>query len=82
MYFRCVLTQDAQYIKIRIYTMGFRAIEEITIPGTVTAGRVDRNLPSWELSRLANGIYYYTVAAVNENGVKAKSGVEVLIVLR
>jgi hypothetical protein len=81
-YFRCDLTQDAKNLKIKIYTMGFRAIREVTLAGILEDGRVDRSIPAADLARLANGIYYYMVTGENGQGARAKSPPELLIILK
>jgi hypothetical protein len=81
-YLHCDITQDALNIKIKIYTTGFRAVKEITVPGIIKAGRVDAHVEERDISNLAGGIYYYTVKAENGQGVKAKAPPGVLVIIR
>lgn len=82
MNFRCDLTQDAANIKIKIYTAGFRAVKEIVMPGTIIGGRVDRQIPASELSKLSNGVYYYVVSGKNLEGDKAAVSPRLLVIIK
>jgi hypothetical protein len=76
----CDLTQDASKIKVRIYTTGYRTVKEINIPGPLDMGRVSVDVAAREFSRLAAGIYYYTVAAESSSGAGAKARPKILVI--
>jgi hypothetical protein len=77
----CFLTQDADKIKIKIYTMSYRAAREIEIPGSHAAGNVDAAFDRTGLKNLANGLYYFVAEGENAGG-RARSAPGILVVLK
>lgn len=75
------LTRPADRINIRIYTVSYRQIADITESGHFL-GRVKLPVPDRYLDRLANGIYYMRAAGEGYGNEKAVSKPVQLIILR
>src|ERR1035437_6975308 len=75
------LTRPADRINIRIYTVSYRQIADITESGYFL-GRVKLPVPDRYLDRLANGIYYMKAAGEGYGNEKAVSKPVQLIILR
>jgi flagellar hook assembly protein FlgD len=76
------LSQDAVKIRLKIYTKAFRAVREIRLESGIKRGYNTLRLDPRSCGNLANGLYYYTAAAENENGDKTRSKAGHLMILR
>jgi hypothetical protein len=80
--FTCSLNQQADAIKIKVYTLSYRAVLSIDVPGSPhAAGTVKASLPAGSLSKLSNGLYYFTAEGENSGG-RAKSSVSLLLIMQ
>jgi hypothetical protein len=77
----CFLTQGADKLKIKIYTMSYRAAREIELSGSHAAGNVDAAFDRTGLKNLANGLYYFVAEGENAGG-HARSAPEILIIIK
>ena len=75
------LSRAAQSVKIRIYTFGWRLVEEHSAAGGFSAGENFMELPANSLN-LANGMYYWVVRGISDKGFAGNSDTNVLIILK
>jgi hypothetical protein len=68
--------------RVKIYTMGFRMIKQVTVVGNYVQGANTIDIDSRYLMKLANGTYYIVVSMVDERGKQVNSKPQVLIVLK
>jgi hypothetical protein len=77
------ISQDADRITFKVYTVGFRAVKEKTWTGNFSAGRIsDVTMPAREFSNYANGTYYYVIEGESTQGKKARSRADIIIILK
>jgi len=75
---------DEDNITLKIYTAAYRLIREEIFDGTEVeqvAGGIILTCDSSELNGLSSGTYYYVVIA-EKGGVKAKSRIDKIIILK
>jgi hypothetical protein len=76
------LSQAPGKIKLKIYTVSFRAVREITWKNGIHAGDNTLQASSMNIGNLAGGVYYYVIKADNLSGTEAGSKAGPLVVLR
>ncbi len=75
------LSRGAQSVNFRLYTFGWRLVEDYKIPGIFNAGENIIEVPSNRLNH-TNGLYYWVINGVSDKGFAGKSETAVLIILK
>jgi hypothetical protein len=75
------ISRPAEEIKLRIYTVAYRRIMEISC-GAANTREAIITVPQWKLGRLAAGAYYVIVTGKSGDNERAFSKPVVLAVLR
>lgn len=75
------LSRAAQSVSFRLYTFGWRLVEEYKLPGVFNAGENIIEVPSSRLN-YANGLYYWVITGVSDKGFTAQSVTSALIILK
>lgn len=75
------ISQPAEKIKARIYTVSFRRVYELDY-GPSDNKVTTVTIPAEKLSKLASGTYYLVITSTSKTGIKAVSKLAVLIVIK
>lgn len=76
------LTQDVTSAKLLVYTNAFRKVREAVLSGFDMAGPRSHSVPASLFAGMANGTYYYYVEATGQSGKKAKSKIELMLIIK
>jgi endoglucanase len=76
------ISQAPAEVKVRIYTMGLRAVRDLAADFTPEPGDNRFTVPKDRLAGLASGSYCYVITAKNSAGQRAVSKASVLIILK
>jgi hypothetical protein len=76
-----LITGQLRIIKIKIYTVSYRLIKQITYEGEY-AGENVISIEKKHLNRLANGVYHIIIIGRDKEGIEVRSKPMDLIILR
>jgi hypothetical protein len=75
------VSRPAEEIKLRIYTVAYRRIMEISC-GAANTREAIITVPQWKIGRIAAGTYYLVVTGVSGDKERAKSKPVVFIIVK
>ncbi|MBP7792539.1 MAG: hypothetical protein KA120_05695, partial [Candidatus Goldbacteria bacterium] len=75
----CDVSGQIDSIKLKIYTMGFREIEEVKFSGNLFT---TLEIPRDKINKLACGIYYYVCVVKDKKGNEQKSKITHFIIIK
>jgi hypothetical protein len=76
------LTRDAKEMTFKLYTTSARLIRKHTESALILAGEKSMLISSGELANLSQGVYFYVMEGTADNGTKARSKIDKIIVLK
>jgi hypothetical protein len=76
------LTRDAKELTFKLYTASARLIRKHTESSLTTAGEKTMLISSGELANLSQGVYFYVIEGTADNGTKARSKIDKIIILK
>jgi hypothetical protein len=74
------LSQTPENITLKIYTVSFRAVREITWDTGIHMGDNSLLAPSAETRSLSSGVYYYVIKAKSLSNGEARAKAGILVV--
>lgn len=75
------ITKTADKIEIKLYTIGFRLIKEISKEINLQAGENNITIENQFLKEVAKGIYYYVIIIEDNKGKKITSKIQKFMIL-
>jgi len=76
------ITQNCKIIKVKIYTTGYRLIKQISYSGNYGAGTNHIEIESKYVDKMANGVYYIIIEAINTRNEKITSKPKAIVILK
>jgi hypothetical protein len=80
-YLGYTLTQDADEVALKIYSVSFRLVSEAKLSAADSAGKKIKKLNSINFNDMANGSYYYILTA-KKSGKQSHSKANVILIIK